>query len=390
MSAIWSLCLLSILATMGSCAEPIRQVEIDVEWNALFTRTDGWTGGDVAGSIDLLDGRTLWVFGDSWFGKVRDGKHAQGSTMVNNSVAVHPTGKKGKRPSANQLTFVAGPTVKGKPSAWVVPRKNGKEKTWYWTNGGGVIVPAGPGDRKLIVFLFHLTKKKDAKGVWAFQSAGGAMAVVENVEDPIGQWRPRSAAIPHAIPSGHATQRPTSWGVAVTMDAAKLYLYGIRDTAPLNKQLLLARVPLAELEDVEAWRFYGGDGRWSEKAADAVPIADGLVSELSVSKHVDVAGEERFVLIQSEPVFGTGIFARTAQRPEGPWTARQKIYEVPDVRRDKDYFTYAAKGHAHLSRQGELLVSYLVNSHDFGKMVNDPSIYRPKFVRVPLKAVLER
>ena len=57
---------------------------------------------------------------------------------------------------------------------------------------------------------------------------------------------------------------------------------------------------------------------------------------------------------------------------------------VPEVDRNPTYFTYAAKGHLQLSRQGELLISYVVNSHEFGAMFKDATIYRPRFISIPL------
>jgi hypothetical protein len=56
---------------------------------------------------------------------------------------------------------------------------------------------------------------------------------------------------------------------------------------------------------------------------------------------------------------------------------------VPEVATNRAYFTYAAKGHARLSRPGELLVTYLVNSQNFGDLIGDTTIYRPMFLRVP-------
>mgnify|MGYP000612110995 CR=1 FL=1 len=51
-------------------------------------------------------------------------------------------------------------------------------------------------------------------------------------------------------------------------------------------------------------------------------------------------------------------------------------------------FTYAAKGHPHLSAPGELLISYIVNSHDFTELVSNSSIYRPQFISVNLDPIV--
>ena len=47
---------------------------------------------------------------------------------------------------------------------------------------------------------------------------------------------------------------------------------------------------------------------------------------------------------------------------------------------------YNAKAHPHLSRPGELLISYNVNTFDFwGDFFRDADIYRPRFIRLKLE-----
>src|SRR5262245_38438303 len=53
---------------------------------AKFSRTEGWTGSDGAYSIPLGPKRTLWLFGDTWIGRVENGKRTN-SRMINNSAA---------------------------------------------------------------------------------------------------------------------------------------------------------------------------------------------------------------------------------------------------------------------------------------------------------------
>jgi len=43
----------------------------DEAFGQLFVRFgDGWTGGDGTSSVPLPDGRTLWMFGDTFLGQV--------------------------------------------------------------------------------------------------------------------------------------------------------------------------------------------------------------------------------------------------------------------------------------------------------------------------------
>ena len=122
---------------------------------------------------------------------------------------------------------------------------------------------------------------------------------------------------------------------------------------------------------------------------DAVPVADNVPSELSVETF-DVAGRRRWVMVHSQPPLEPQIMVRTADRPQGPWSAPTAVYRVPDVDRDKHYFAYAAKGHASLSAPGELLISYVVNSHESELAQRDLGIYRPRFVRLALAALVPR
>ena len=96
------------------------------------------------------------------------------------------------------------------------------------------------------------------------------------------------------------------------------------------------------------------------------------------------------IMVHSEAPLGSKIFVRTAPAPVGPWSEPRVVYKAPEPERDKSYFAYAAKGHLSLSPPGELLISYVVNSHDFNKMFNDASIYRPRFVHVKLDEILPK
>ncbi len=71
--------MLGVLNVRADDQRTVSAVSSDSGWNAVFDRTDGWTGADAAGSVDLGDGRTLWLFGDTWISKIRDGKRLPGA-----------------------------------------------------------------------------------------------------------------------------------------------------------------------------------------------------------------------------------------------------------------------------------------------------------------------
>ncbi len=404
------------VATCGWVWQPSLSAESELpgvparEWDAVFARTSGWTGADAVYSIDLGGGRTLWLFGDTWIGSIVGGRHAPGSRLVNNSIGVHRPREpdRARPPVPGSVEFRWGPPdPKGKPTAWIVPDPakiaasgvarrgvGGVSKSWYWPLDGTVVRTGVPTRRELVLFLSRIGRRPGDHGVWGFKALGGAVAVVTNPRDRAQDWRIEQYDNPHAIGTDEAAANPkrteTSWGAAVLCDPAAesppgdcLYIYGVRETSPLNKQLLLARVSGDRVTRFDDWRFLAAGGDWSSDPARAVPVAEHVANELSVER-VEIAGHPMLVMVHSEPVFGTRIMVRTSRRPEGPWSDPVHVYDVPDVKRHKKYFTYAAKGHAHLSRAGHLLISYVVNAHDFGAMIADASIYRPRFVRVKL------
>ncbi|HEX3997677.1 MAG TPA: DUF5005 domain-containing protein [Pirellulales bacterium] len=373
----------------------------DAAWDAAFTRASGWTGGDVAGTVDLGDGRVLWLFGDSWIGTVAHGRHASGSRMVNNAIAIQA-----EQPGAKaDIRFYWQGGMKDL-KAWIAPPADKKKPNgWYWPAGGGCVVP-GPGGRpRLVIFLFHIGKQEGKGGIWGFKSLGSTMATVDNIADPVEKWQVRQFDIPFAVAAdeGQAAanqklrKREISWGVAACLNQPNgesasggwFYIYGVRIDSPLNRQLLLARAKIDAPSQFDAWQFYAGGGKWSAAAADAAPVAEGVAPELSVErlpsgKESSPGQRPAWIMVYSESPLGRKIFARTADRPEGPWSERKAVYSVPELERNRVYFEYAAKGHFCLSGRDALLITYLVNSTDFAAMVGDASIYRPRFIRVPL------
>src|SRR5262245_33093157 len=85
-------CWLTMIVVARTCgAEPnvLPQftAEPDEQMNALFQRREGWIGADGNYSVPLGQRRTLWLFSDTWVGKIDNGKRVE-ATIVNNSAAV--------------------------------------------------------------------------------------------------------------------------------------------------------------------------------------------------------------------------------------------------------------------------------------------------------------
>lgn len=386
--------LLAILAVAAAgAAEPAAA------WDAVFARDSGWTGADAAISLDLRDGRALWLFGDTWIGKVENGAHAKGSGIVRNTVAVHPQEPGAGAPNPEDVLFLAGPrTEGGRPTAWIRPDAGldpEEDKTWYWPMSG-VVVPDTDGRDRILLFLRRMARA-GREGIWDFRKVGATLAVVEGPARPAEEWSPLQHDLPHDIAPGDAGlgRAETTWGVAAMLLPKKVlspldwvYVYGRRMRADGRGDLLLARVPAASAEDFGRWRFWGRAG-WTESPAGATPIAEDVPAELSVEAVV-MGGKWAFVMAHSEPPLGAGLMVRFSSRPEGPWSPPVEVHRAPGVAAGGERFAYAGKGHAHLSAPGRLLISWVVNSTDFAEMAGEAAIYRPRFVSVSLSQALAR
>jgi hypothetical protein len=384
----------ALIAAGPGCVDRVQSVRfgpLDApEWNRIFCRTDGWTGGDCAGTVPLPGGRTLWLFGDSWIGPVREGRHAEGSAMVNNAIAVHGIAHDGVPATPDSVEFLWGQDAAGKPAAWVVPsdEESSREKNLrYWPTGGGdVVTESGGGRSSLFVFLMRIRDRSDSKDdVWNFEGCGSAVVRVENPADPPRQWRKQVTTLTRPSSPIPPMERRIAWGAAAMVsptDPMTVLIYGVDSTDGLNKKLLLARAPASSVDQFDNWSFKSAEG-WSDRPADAASIADMVMDEFSMDR-MEIGGVTRCVMVYNRPILDDHIVVRLADQPEGPWSFPREIYRCPEPSQDKRLMAYSAKAHPELSKPGELLITYCVNSQDFWHMAGDASIYRPRFVSVPV------
>jgi len=396
-------CLLACLAfavPQGQAEEPLTTTTADPQWDAVFDRSDGWIGGDAIYSAPLPDGEVLWLFADTFLGQARDGRRQKGLRMVNNTLARHALSQDGAPPDAQSVKFRWGAMDDAeRPKAWIEPDpklvagQHARRGDWYWV-ADATLAPRAAGGERLVIFLWRTARTAD--NALGFRNVGNALAIVDNPGDDWSTWQPRQVVIPDSFPPrdvNDAVPGPEIlWGSEVLLGAGDdgkpmLYIFGCRLPPKAATELVLAAVPADKVDILTQWRFRTSEG-WSERLHEAAALAQFLTTEFSITQR-EISGQSVWVLIQSEPFFGTRIMARAARSMLGPWSAAKPIYQVPDVDKEKKHFTYAAKAHPELSRAGELLVSYVVNSFDFGESSTNAAIYRPRFVRVPLSLLPE-
>ena len=178
---------------------------------------------------------------------------------------------------------------------------------------GPVIVDPDRG-RALVVYRKIRMGNVYGGGSWTF--AGHSLAVWEHPDSAVVRpvLRPETE-YPTMLFQGD--EPGFGSGAAVADDF--LYLYAeIR--GGIGMDCIVARAPLAEALDRNAWRFYAGDDTWTTDWTGAVPVLGGRNPSVLWNEHLG-----KYLAVHNGG-FGDNIFIRTADHPEGPWSSARLIY----------------------------------------------------------------
>lgn len=346
--------------TAGSCGANTMVTEMsavkDERFDAQFTSFGpGWTGGDSTYSVELPDGRTLWLFSDTFVGLVNPSRtRPRNAPMVHNSLVVQ---------DRDELTTKVG-DIGGIPQSFFA---DPDWDSWYWVYDATVETTATGGVVRVFLIRFQRTPEG---GMWGFEWMDNALATLSLPELEVVSIDP--------LPSGHGV----AWGAALLEHGEHVYIYGTEDLGD-DKHMHLARARTGGVADPAAWEYATGPGKeaWSSDPADSARLVTGVGNEYSVT-HVNGA----FLLITMDSLtrLSPELVAYTACDPAGPFEGRTVLYVTPEAE-EAGVLTYNAHAHPQFTEAGALLVSYNVNASDVAWVFADADLYRPRFVRVPLR-----
>lgn len=361
-----------------SVTEPTFNVEPAPQWTNLFKRSKGWFGGDgifaipFSGTDSFADDSVLFLFSDTMVGEITDGKLTPGYKMVNNSVMI----LQGEEPLEEKSKFLINETTAKEPATLFIPNTAATQKGDYYWLGDGFVNHA---NKNMYIFAYRIRNTDDGSD-FPFKEVGNALIIIPKQEKfPFENYR--QIELPF---SNEKDSVQISFGAAVLSNTPSdktplpddyVYIYGVRTKA---KQLIAARVKPDEIEDSKAWKFWDG-GNWNEQIKSAAMIEDSVSNELSVTP----IGKNQYALVyQYGGIFPT-IYVQFGPTPVGPFGPRKKVWDTTTDIKDPDLFTYNAKAHPAISKPGELLVSYNVNSFKFFDVIERmPDLYRPRFIRI--------
>ncbi len=335
-----------------------------------FVRKSGWVSGDGTYSIRLSDGNTLWLMGDSGI----DGWKAPDSVrclfQVRNCALIQ---------SGNDFTTLLDTSSNIKSFFQLAGMDQTKE--WFWPLHGYQY------QNTVYVFLNHIVYFNSGSLI-QFKVKGQFLAKMNYANGKISKIT--YAALPFI--------NEVTFGAQVLQDITqnKIYMYGNKQNG-LAFDLYLARAdasnPLNTME-------YYDNGVWTQSKTGVANINKSytVASEFSVSMI-----QNKYILITQQIGLscnqGTEIYSFISDSLQGEFTHQKMIWKVDDLFENKTLWTYGGKGHPQFILNNELLISYNVNGiGSCGNVCIGASVltghmpayvYRPKFVRVPLKLIFQ-
>jgi hypothetical protein len=333
------------------------QVEPWPEADALFRTNPKWLGSDDAYSVDLGNGRVLWLFGDTFIATSRMNNRIQ-SEMIRNSVAI----QSGYDPSTASMQFYWR-TLDGEPRSFFPE----EDDIWFWP-GHGIVL----GDN-LLIFLMAIRSSSEGLG---FESAGWRAVSVSNFEQAPSEWHLEWLETPE-----------NSFGLVVSGSVVKLeeYICAFCVQEP-DHTIHLVRWPVAQAmnKDLSQPQWWAGDGTgWvaqQELFQEPQPLFSEGQNEFTV--HYEPLLDQ-FLEIQTVGFGKADLGYRLADASTGKWSSIERFYRPEEYQISK-VMIYAAKAHPHLTG-ADLVLTYATNSLSFARLVLSDNLYYPRFLRASLE-----
>lgn len=356
---------------------------------AAFPFKDGYIGGDDVYSIQLGEGRFVWLYGDTFWNHQAWNKTREYSSygMPSNTVGITSISSSGKEVS---FQYYRGNGVKPfgmfnyAPDEMTGLSAAQREALRIWPKDGQMV------NGKLWVSLLLIVESKNM-----FDSLGIDYALVRNPQENPNKWqidylqtlRSRKifpATAMHTHTDGHLYSLTTI----------------ILDELSTIQRFVILRYPNAAIG--EAPQYLAQDGAWKGLPVDKDTLI--VVDECAVIKDMAVLSphgnteaslhfDERsaaWVIISGQGTFLDPVIALMASKKiEGPWSEPLTLvdgYPENDLESDeyiKGAFCYAGKGHPLISKEyyvDAMPITYACNSFDMQQLLDDNRIYQPKTI----------
>ena len=316
----------------------------------------GWAAADGTYSTPLPGGDVAWLYNDTFLGPVNaDQSLPPGAGFIHNSIVL------AGRDGLPVTTITAGSQDSPESLVGATPTApptdpSGTNDRWYW-NVDGIV----DGGRLRVIEM----EQRPTDGPPPFNFEWSATAIATFSPDL------RLESLTPTYSQGNV-----QWGVELMRCGGYVYIYGV-EGVPFDKYMHIARARAGHLTG--RWEFFTGSG-WSPDPTASARVIRDVGSSYSVTP---VDGH--FVLVTSDATLGDKIYVATAPSPTGPFTNRTAVYTAPEAG-GNIYAPYNIAAHPELSRPGELVVSYNVNSAVLADLYADADNNRARFLDLKFAA----
>lgn len=377
----------------------------DKLYDALFTRTLGWNGGDGVQTTMLPDGNVFWTFNDSFYGRVVSSSRARGNcNFPRNTIMVQTQGGDGQpgtesgnlvwladwvnktQPSRDRYyhcrTHLRHP--KGEKTAAEIAAGDIDQQYLYWAGDGTVV------DGQLQVLwagVYNGTAN-------LMQSDNRALAIYSLEGKPGDDTYLKLLSVDHNF----FEKDPIGYGQTLWEDEdGHTYLYACNQFKKNEGDLLNTSSPVvarSATHDLRSkWEYYvaGADGNfhWQDSYPTAEEVNRSAISSRSVSTAWVFKDGDYYYMTAQGFVFGKQVYIMRGKHPWGPFEECHQLWTMPWVLDKKGVRTYQhfymPHLHQSLSREGELVFSTNTDTKEFGDNFNaagSADFYRPFFFRI--------
>jgi hypothetical protein len=308
---------------------------------------------DVGGSIELGNGASLFIFGDTFFGTWNHNGSRGVAGAVHSSAAVVNDTDVGTCFSGATFVFDAGGIEQILDPT--------QDQSWPL---GPMLLEGGS-----LALLYTWVRSASSAGL-GFDTLGNGLAA-GSVDGPIPVDVVRLSA-----PSSQAM--PAAW--LIVDGYAYLYRCGSQLDAGWDP-CIVGRASLSELSSLPTYRYFVVDAGYVGSYAQASVVVQGAPA-FSVTYNTYLRA---FLELYVEPL-SSWVSVRTAAAPEGPFSDKIDVWQCSLPADDSRSYCYAAFEHPQLDlAQGRRVAfSYSTNTTDFGSMLRHPNLGWPRLASVDL------
>lgn len=393
--ADWNLLLMPNEGTQ----DPNVFVYKDKKYDAMFTRTLGWNGGDGVLTTALPDGNIYWTFNDSFYGVVDGQTRARlDSSFPRNSIMVQ-TGEQSDKNLVWLNEFVQ--TDNPNAARYYHARTHFRHPNATLSDDA---IAAGDIDQDFVYWAGDATVYNDPErgnvlqmlwtGVDLTQGNGAMINIDGVVREYSLEGVPGDGTYMTMLENGKTKTISDGYGYGSTMFEDKkeghIYLYTTKQEGLLCR-VLVART--ATLDLTSEWSYYirnvEGEYEWQTAVPTEEEQVRSYISTYSGSMPWVIEKDGMYYMFMEGFPFGRDIYMYRSETPYGPFTDQKLLFTLPATldKLGNPYHQrwYMINLHPALSRTGELVFSTNSDPYNFWdnfNRVGSADFYRPYFFRV--------